>query len=406
MSLSKIIKDISDNWIDYRNHCIDTSKTGSEIRKVKQDHKIFDLVKSDWEETVSNHVNQKKYKVETSLGLGQISAAPWLVVMDRSITESATEGFYVVYLFSRSAKKLYLSIGIGATQFQRIYGTTNLCLEKIDEGKDKFLKLFKRYEPQNTIRKIDLLEDDLDFEKPIKGSSRNLVTGFEKGSIFSKEYDLNNLNEDKLLLDLEEYINIYSNIIEDPNAENLDILAETTIDEKKTPIKKKISTNYEIPSFKPREKSNNKSRKISTVVQYKKKRRTQQSKKIGLAGERHVYKYEHDKLIKSGKKDLAAKIAKHFENHEFPGWDITSYTTDGSEIFIEVKSTKGNKINQLEITSNEWNAAKKEGDKYFIYLVNNALNENIKIFEMINNPAKLVDDNSINISTSVYELKL
>ena len=69
MSLSKILKEISDNWIDYRNHCKDISKTGSEIRKVKQDHKIFDLVKTDWEKTVSNQVNQKKYKVETSLGL-------------------------------------------------------------------------------------------------------------------------------------------------------------------------------------------------------------------------------------------------------------------------------------------------------------------------------------------------
>jgi hypothetical protein len=111
-------------------------------------------------------------------------------------------------------------------------------------------------------------------------------------------------------------------------------------------------------------------------------------------------------LIKENRKDLAEKIIKHFENYEYPGWDITSYDKNGNEIFIEVKSTKGNTINQLEITSNEWEAAKKEGEKYFIYLVNNALNEKIKVFEKINNPAKLVDDNSIDISTSVYELKL
>ena len=48
-----------------------------------------------------------------------------------------------------------------------------------------------------------------------------------------------------------------------------------------------------------------------------------------------------------------------------------------------VKSTKGIKINQLEITNNEWDA-KREGDKYFIYLVNNALNNDIKIIKMIN----------------------
>ncbi len=73
---------------------------------------MFDLVKTDWAGFISKNVNLKKYSVESSVGQGNISAAPWLTVMDKSITESATEGFYVVYLFSRSAKKLYLSIGV------------------------------------------------------------------------------------------------------------------------------------------------------------------------------------------------------------------------------------------------------------------------------------------------------
>jgi hypothetical protein len=406
MSLSAVIKDISENWLDYRNHCLDKSKTGASIRKVKKDHKIYNLVTENWKQSVSKNVNQKKYLVDSSIGLGLLSAAPWLTVMDRSVTDTATEGFYVVYLFSRSAKKLYLAIGIGATQFQEIYGMTKLSLEKIDEAAKKFYELFKKYQPSNTKSTIDLLEDDLNFEDPIKGTARNLVAGFEKGTNFIKEYDLKNLNDDELLKDLREYINIYSNIIEDPNAENLDILAETTIDKKIASDQKDISTDYNIPTFKPRDKTSKKTRKISTVVQSKKKRRTQQSKKIGLAGERHVYNYEYDNLIKENRKDLAEKIIKHFENYEYPGWDITSYDKNGNEIFIEVKSTKGNTINQLEITSNEWEAAKKEGEKYFIYLVNNALNEKIKVFEKINNPAKLVDDNSIDISTSVYELKL
>ena len=68
MSLSKILKEISENWIDYRNHCKDTSKDGYKIRKVKQDHKIFDLVKTDWEETVSSQVNQKNHQCRRSRG--------------------------------------------------------------------------------------------------------------------------------------------------------------------------------------------------------------------------------------------------------------------------------------------------------------------------------------------------
>ena len=63
----------------------------------------------------------------------------------------------------------------------------------------------------------------------------------------------------------------------------------------------------------------------------KKKRRTQQSKKIGLAGEEHVYEYEYNKLKNLKKKDLADKIKKHFEVYEYPGWDITSFDKDGHE---------------------------------------------------------------------------
>jgi hypothetical protein len=405
MNLSSVLREISNNWIDYREHCKSTSKSGASIRIVKQDHKIYDLVINRWTSLISQNSNLKKYSIESSVGLGNISAAPWLTIMDKSITESATEGFYVVYLFSRSAKKLYLSIGIGATQFQDIYGVTNLCLEKIKTASNKFENLFKKYKPINTIENIDLLEDHLDFEPAIKGSARNLLSCYERGTNFSREYKLDEITDEIIIKDLNEYIDVYSKIVSDPNSETLDIIAETTIEEKEIKTKE-VSIDYELLSFKPREKKLRKNKEISIVNLSKKKRRTQQSKKIGLAGEQHVYQYEYNKLKNIGKNDLASKIEKHFENYEYPGWDITSFDAEGNEIYIEVKSSKGKTINQLDITDNEWNAAIKEGKKYFIYLVNNALNENIKIFEIINNPAKLVADNKISISPSVFELKL
>ena len=109
---------------------------------------------------------------------------------------------------------------------------------------------------------------------------------------------------------------------------------------------------------------------------WKKKRQTQESKKIGRAGEDYVYKFEYNKLIKANKKDLANKIDKHYEKYEYPGWDITSFDTNGEKIFIEVKSTKGEVINDLDITDNEWEAAQKERTNYYVYLVNKVLTEN------------------------------
>ena len=118
-----------------------------------------------------------------------------------------------------------------------------------------------------------------------------------------------------------------------------------------------------------------------------------------------MYNYECRKLKNIGDKNLIDKIIEHYEIHETPGWDITSFDEKGNEIFIEVKSTKGSKINQLEITSNEWNAAVKQKEKYYIYLVSNVFKNNVKI-EILKNPYKLVENGVINISTSVHQLKL
>ena len=60
ISLSKIIQKISKGWLDYRDHCKSTSKSGANIRIVKQDHYMYDLVKTEWAEFISKNVSQKK----------------------------------------------------------------------------------------------------------------------------------------------------------------------------------------------------------------------------------------------------------------------------------------------------------------------------------------------------------
>ena len=122
-------------------------------------------------------------------------------------------------------------------------------------------------------------------------------------------------------------------------------------------------------------------------------------------GEEHVYNYEYLRLLHNNRKDLAEKVYKNCDNNDFPGWDITSYHLDGSEKFIEVKSSKKSK-KSFTITSNEWDAAKKEKDKYYIYIVNNALTKDIKINEIIRNPIKLVEEDKIILEIAEYDLKI
>ena len=328
--------------------------------------------------------------------------------MDLSITDAATEGYYIAYLFSRSASKLYLSIGIGGTQFQDIYGMTKKSIEKIDEFANNFSDLFKKYKPNNTVTKINLLEDELDFEEPLSGSSRNLNLLFEKGSIFSKEYDFKNINDEDLQNDLNKYISIYNNIVNDPKSENFDIGAETLIEDenhKNQDLDKQIiEYDYDVKEFEPREKIQKISNK-SITYKAKKKKKTQDSKIIGKKGEDYVYEYEFRRLNKLNKPELASKIYKHCDNNDFPGWDITSYNSDGTKKYIEVKSSRKNK-RSFTITSNEWNAAKREKEKYYIYIVSNALNKKIKIEEIIKNPLKFVEEGKIFLEISEYDFKI
>ena len=56
MSLSNIINGISKGWKEYKDHCKSTNPKGTEIKVVKPDHKIYDLIISDWEKEVSKNI--------------------------------------------------------------------------------------------------------------------------------------------------------------------------------------------------------------------------------------------------------------------------------------------------------------------------------------------------------------
>lgn len=60
-------------------------------------------------------VNPIGLTVKGSAGAGQWAAVPWIAVFDDVITESATQGYYIVYLFHTTEPTVYLSLNQGAT---------------------------------------------------------------------------------------------------------------------------------------------------------------------------------------------------------------------------------------------------------------------------------------------------
>ena len=98
--------------------------------------------------------------------------------------------------------------------------------------------------------------------------------------------------------------------------------------------------------------------------------RSRASKKVGDAGEKIVFGYEQKRLIELGLEDLSSHVRWLADEGEHPGYDILSYNEDGSERWIEVKTSKGSAISVIEITENERKTAEAAPEgRYWIYLV-------------------------------------
>lgn len=97
-----------------------------------------------------------------------------------------------------------------------------------------------------------------------------------------------------------------------------------------------------------------------------------ENKRLGDLGELWVMKYEVEKLKASKKYNLIEQV-KHTAKDEGDGtgFDIQSFDSFGNKIFIEVKTTKGNKNSTLFITRNELERSKIEKDNYYLYRVYN-----------------------------------
>ena len=325
--------------------------------------------------------------------------------MDREVTESTKCGFFIVYLFSRNAKKLHLSIELGATQFEHLYGANNKTTKKIIKAKQEFASSFNKYAPSGTFDEMDLMdEEDKDFVRKETPAIKRRADWYAAGCFFTKTYDLvkPNFDEEDLVNDLRTYIDSYRKIVNDPvSSALLEVLDESVFEESD---KEQIQDlDYDLPNFKPskNDKTPKKSSKKSTS---KPRKPAPPSKKVGDAGEKYVYDYEFNKLSKCGRTDLANKIVKQHEDlSHFPGYDIQSFGKDGEKIFIEVKSSKSKKKGYFEISKNELSAAEELKDAYYIYQVTSALT-NPKISTVIKNPMRFKNENKILVEPLVYRV--
>lgn len=107
--------------------------------------------------------------------------------------------------------------------------------------------------------------------------------------------------------------------------------------------------------------------------------REQRNSQLGILGEQLVIDYEKWSLTKTGKEHLADRIEWISKNDDGAGFDILSFNTDGTDKYIEVKTTKLGKETPFFFSKNELYFSQKKEDHYHLYRLFN-FDSDTKIF--------------------------
>jgi hypothetical protein len=91
---------------------------------------------------------------------------------------------------------------------------------------------------------------------------------------------------------------------------------------------------------------------------------------LGLAGEKLVMNYEHERLWRAGHRKLAERVQHVAASQgDHLGYDILSYEESGRERLIEVKTTQFGPMTPFYATRNEVNVSTELSDRYQLYRI-------------------------------------
>lgn len=102
-----------------------TNEYAKSSNEVFGGHSLANYIRHEFANSIKNALGDlsEKFVVKTSAGNGNWATIPWGAIFDPSITESATKGFYVVYLFSDYSPIVHLSLNQGATSLLTEFGS-------------------------------------------------------------------------------------------------------------------------------------------------------------------------------------------------------------------------------------------------------------------------------------------
>lgn len=98
----------------------------------------------------------------------------------------------------------------------------------------------------------------------------------------------------------------------------------------------------------------------------------QNNRQLGEEGEKLIMEYEKWRLMKAGKNNLVDKIEWISKDlGDGAGFDILSKNNNGTDRYIEVKTTKLTKETPIYLSRNEWRFAQDKEQEFFLYRIFN-----------------------------------
>jgi len=109
--------------------------------------------------------------------------------------------------------------------------------------------------------------------------------------------------------------------------------------------------------------------------------REQTNSTLGVKGEKLILEYEKWRLTHLGRASLADKIEWVAEYDDTAGFDILSKNENGTDRFIEVKTTRLSKETPIFFSKNEYNFSLKNQNNFHLYRLFN-FNDTPKLFSL------------------------
>ena len=152
-------------------------------------------------------INENDYICTGSVGQGNWATIPWVAILNKESTVSATRGYYLVFLFAADMSGVYLSLNQGWTYYEREY-KRHKGLQEIEKISHTWRGIL------GELQSNPHYAQEIDLKAPVSCTSKTLIRGYEKGHILGLYYNFSALPEDNTLLsDIQEMLRKYNDLL-------------------------------------------------------------------------------------------------------------------------------------------------------------------------------------------------